>query len=864
MQKKIEKLVSLNVVGTEYMADCQQPVLISIPFKRGAVWKTDNLRLSTWHPSTFPSCLKETGYWSDGSVKWATLRTITDSRESVPSKLVLRPDEAIATSPSLRTVETGSNIRIQDRDMVYEFNTRNKQIFPNIYVGKEELWRGENFSINFVSSDSQRLDFEWSSFDLEEQSEVSVLAVVSGEVVVSRSKKIRVSFHFEIIYGGWLKLGVRLHNPHRAKHKGGFWDLGDEGSIKLHEFSIEIPFGKNDNIRYRAESNQDWKEVRSANTKIFQSSSGGDNWNSINHIDASGNVGHSFKGYRIQDNYGEMYQGKRANPLIWVSAETGINWGLTVAQYWQNFPKCLEFKESSLNLGLFPSEHEAGFELQGGERKHHEIVFSFSGDDHTLDWVDKAVTLNVSKSQLVESQCLSYIGKNNEFYDGLISKSLCYEQGFIAKREIIDEYGWRNFGEIFADHESLYRGSSEPFISHYNNQYDPIYGFGRQFLLTGDVRWFRLMHDLVRHVLDIDIYRTDEDRGESNNGLFWHTDHYRNAHTCTHRTYSVVHAQCGSNGGGPASEHCYTSGLYLYYQLTGEEEARETVLKLADWIRNYHEGSGSVLEYLKNLVTFQRRKFISICKRERIFKYKYEFGRGTGNYIRALLDSFEATNEKHYIFETENIIMSTFSCNDDLTVRDLFNIETTWFYTIFLQEIVRYLDLKRQLNEMDSSFEYARAGLLHYADWMVEHETPYLDRSEDLEFPNDTWVAQDIRKANVLFAAYKYSVDKRDRFIVKSRFFRDYVLQTLTESDTLHFARIQSVLLQNHGPSSFMDDQSEPYEGLSTLPDNNAHQDEYFYTLPSFLLSEAKQLIQCLSQFSLSREVAWVKARVGR
>ena len=81
---------------------------------------------------------------------------------------------------------------------------------------------------------------------------------------------------------------------------------------------------------------------------------------------------------------------------------------------------------------------------------------------------------------------------------------------------------------------------------------------------SGDVRWYQLMRDLARHVIDIDIYHTQEDRPAYNGGLFWHTDHYTDAATATHRSYSRANrdTQGGSRyGGGPSNEHNYTTGL---------------------------------------------------------------------------------------------------------------------------------------------------------------------------------------------------------------------------------------------------------------------------------------------------------------
>src|SRR5262249_1449394 len=141
-----------------------------------------------------------------------------------------------------------------------------------------------------------------------------------------------------------------------------------------------------------------------------------------------------------------------------------------------------------------------------------------------------------------------------------------------ARREVIDEYGWRNFGDFYADHEAAYCPDPPPVVSHYNNQYDVIYGTLLQYLRTGDGRWFELADPLARHVLEIDIYHTTQDRALYSGGLFWHTEHYRDAATGTHRGFSAAKARPGQPaGGGPCAEHNYTTGLLHYYYLTGEK-----------------------------------------------------------------------------------------------------------------------------------------------------------------------------------------------------------------------------------------------------------------------------------------------------
>src|SRR5207249_3752466 len=124
-----------------------------------------------------------------------------------------------------------------------------------------------------------------------------------------------------------------------------------------------------------------------------------------------------------------------------------------------------------------------------------------------------------------------------------------------------------------------YQGPA-PVVSHYNNQYDFVLGTLLHYLRTGDPAWFDLGDPLARHVIDIDIYHTERDKAAYNGGLFWFTDHYRTAQTCTHRTYSRGNCRPGdrSYGGGPASAHNFTTGLLHYHYLTGDPGARAAVL----------------------------------------------------------------------------------------------------------------------------------------------------------------------------------------------------------------------------------------------------------------------------------------------
>jgi hypothetical protein len=109
---------------------------------------------------------------------------------------------------------------------------------------------------------------------------------------------------------------------------------------------------------------------------------------------------------------------------------------------------------------------------------------------------------------------------------------------------------------------------------------------------------------------------------------------------------------------------------------------------------------------------------------------------------------------------------------------------------MFLQSLGRYLDYKIELGQLDAAYAYGRASLLHYARWMAGHERPYLERPEILEYPNETWAAQDMRKSEVFrYAARHATGGEHDRFRERAAFFFHDCVKRLSAFPTRTLAR---------------------------------------------------------------------------
>lgn len=845
---------------------------LGVPFAEGLVQNCDGFAVVTPDGVRVPAAVRATANWPGGTVKWGLVKFLCTNISAENSGYLLvnnsNAQSALDSCSGFSVERTNEAILINDDTTEYRFPVTAEQVFPIVSVAKKQVWSAGDSNLRLFDETGQQLAVKKISTELVQHDSVSALVDVVALVESAKNTTLNMLFRFEVIRGQVLSLTTEVHNPNRANHPDGIWDLGDSNSFRFKEISLLFNRRDTDRIDLRPEPGVDSVTLDSDNTAtLFQASSGGENWDSPTHVNAQGISCNQFCGYTLELDQKAPISGKRASPVVRFQREEQVGFVIKLREFWQNFPKSLVLTEKQFAIGLFPAEHTDGYELQGGERKRHEIVFSFTSDNDALNWLGSSSTIKAEPNVVEQAGVLLNTAAGTfEPYDRLISVSLSDSKGLFAKRENQDEYGWRHYGDVVADHETLYHDSDEIFVSHYNNQYDAIYGFARQYLLTSDPRWFQLMDDLARHVLDIDIYRTTKDRAEYNHGLFWHTDHYLQAFTCSHRTYSKGHyteGWSGNKGGGPGPEHCYTTGLKLYYHITGNEDAREAVLGLASWIRYYYEGTGTLVERCKRLLSRDRHDLIAVLKGHQVFRYRYSFDRGVGNYIRALLDSYDLTLDETYLLQTEAIIMNTFGSRDDFSLRNLDDVEFTWFYTVFLQEVIRYLDLKRDTGSFDDAFCYARDALLHYAHWMAVHETPALESTKPLEFANDTWIAQDIRKANILYSAYRYETENRQPLLSRAREFRDYVTDKLAKSETLHFARIQIILLQNHGPSALMDSPVEPYDGLLNLQMKESSDRQCFHTRASFFVYLLSSIWQDVKKFSLTREISWIKTRLG-
>jgi len=738
--------------------------------------------------------------WGDGSARWALLDWLADAPGERAATRVEIGEGAPAAPGGPRVEvreEAGGACVVETGAATFRLAHAGRFPFESVEVGGAPAIDAARSGLRVEDGAGRTFEATPRAVTVEERGPIRACIRVAGDLASPGAPPLcRFLARLHFVAGSpVVRFHLTLHNPRRAQHPGGLWDLGDPGSILLKDASLVVagPGGEGPpDLRFSAEAEAPFERAE-ASFEVYQDSSGGEAWKSRNHLNRRREIPLAFRGYRIRAGGAER-TGLRATPIAtWERGGRAL--AIAVEEFWQNFPKSLEADAAGVTLRLFPKHSLDLHELQGGEQKTHVFHVAFGHDAiarEPLEWARRPLVPRLDPAWTCATGAVTDLLPREEcatpVYEALVGAALDGDDTFERKREVVDEYGWRHFGDIWGDHEAVFHEGPEPLLSHYNNQYDPLLGMALQHLRSGDPRWWIHMRQSAAHTIDIDTYHTDEDKAAYNHGLFWHTVHYVDADIATHRSYPSAGKVCG---GGPANEQMYSTGLLHHFLLTGDELSREIVLAYARFALDIDDGSRTIFRWLDRGPT-------GLASQTGNPLY-HGPGRGPGNLIGVLVDAHRLTGEARWLAKAEELIRRCTHPRTDIAALTLHDAERRWYYTVYLQALAKYLEHKAELGLLDGMYAYGRATLLHFARWMAAHEYPTLDKPEVLEFPTETWAAQDMRKSEVLCAAAKHaSGEERARFLERGAFFFRYSTTTLTGMKTRTLCR-PVVLLMSFG-----------------------------------------------------------------
>ena len=820
--KQTVPMVPIRVHADESFRRLREPVFCGLPWPRHAVRSSSQFRLvglSGQHELLQSTVLDR---WPDGSVRWCLFDFFATPSDADGYRI-----EVVSESGAV-VDENGPQI-LPVAGRLEEFDTEALRLRMG---GNSSAGHGLFCSLHSTKSAAPVELTIGLRFDHKGAAGPRIYPKIRVRNIERGSVRSRVHFESNLLPGELLAFGhvdlytgspvvrvqITLRNTRAASHPGGTWDLGNKGSVLIRDFTISVrlpPATGPATIRCSVERGAPFLH-HDREVEVDQDSSGGENWKHHTHLNRDRVVPHRFQGYRVTSD-GKAQEGLRATPIVTVE-RAGQFVGITTPHFWENFPKSIAADENGITFALFPPQSAAAHELQGGEQKTHVFYVACGKDEVTeepLAWCRSPLIAHADHEWYVSAEAVPYLtpaaGDANAAYLGLAELPVEGPDTFFTKRERIDEYGWRNFGEVYADHEAVYHRGSERLVSHYNNQFDVINGCIVQFLRSADMRWWELFVTAADHMCDIDMYHTNGDKQAYNGGLFPFTFHYADADTSTHRGYprvlqSAARVTFGRDfetlgttgevlkqvtarglGGGPSASHVYNQGVMLAYFLTGNPLYLETAIGLAEFVVNI-DAPRAILRCLSS-------EYSGSATTSGTGDY-HGPGRASGNSILALLVGHRLTGRREFLDKAEQIIRRASHPNQDIDSLDLLNAELRWFYVMHLQALGHYLDYKLELGELDNMYAYARLTLLHFAQWMASHERPFLDQLDRLQYPTETWPAQDMRKVEAFqFAAKHAHGSEKAQFLERAEWFFRYVERALSEFSTRSLCRPVNLMM---------------------------------------------------------------------
>ncbi len=306
------------IIDSPRATAAKQPTTIGIPFPKGMLFEPDRLLLCD--PCEQPVELQTTvlARWSDHSIRWLLFDFILGPTHqgSTIWPLVVRDGEMqeqvrpeaqldIEEVEQGLLVRTGSATFTLDRDIFVPIVRAELDGLPVV-----DATRTKTVLVNAGGGFWRPLI---ERHEIESRGPVRASVRFEGAFEGRRRERCRFFARLSFFSGlSVVRVDLTLHNPRRARHRGGLWDLGDAGSTYFRDLSLQLGLSGPGHCRihWNEEVDGPVQATDAESFEIYQDSSGGENWQSRNHVNRFGKIPCRFRGYRVT-NVGKMSFGLR-------------------------------------------------------------------------------------------------------------------------------------------------------------------------------------------------------------------------------------------------------------------------------------------------------------------------------------------------------------------------------------------------------------------------------------------------------------------------------------------------------------------------------------------------------------------------
>ncbi len=310
----------------------KQPVRIGVPLSRGQLFDSTEIGVINHMRTWIPSQARALSWWPDRSIKWLLIDFLTDLQANervgftLASKSQHEAQVVIADQLSALSWEENAEALVVSTGVAtFSIPKTVFAPFSSIRIGEVEVLAESGSVTQLLDHTGKQYHPVIERWRSEQPGPWRASWLAEGSFQANSAKsplrfKARLTFFAGI---GCVCIEFLLRNAQAAIHSGGLWDLGDPGSFFFSDLSIELQLDKPvEQLKWYSEIPGEMHSAPADTWNLYQDSSGGENWNSPNHIDCAGELSVGFCGYRVES-YQDgktipLAEGQRATPALHV------------------------------------------------------------------------------------------------------------------------------------------------------------------------------------------------------------------------------------------------------------------------------------------------------------------------------------------------------------------------------------------------------------------------------------------------------------------------------------------------------------------------------------------------------------------
>ena len=551
----------LTLEASAQIPDIGAPVICGLPLPQGRVRDLKELSLLgpsgpvAWQPEPLTT-------WSDGSLRWVRANLVVPGGTNPGTRYELRrertapvPDHSVRVSREGNVVSLDNGVLTltmgQSRDRLVDTLTRNGADAPQCdrLTGLVE-WRDPSGATRLLTA-------RWEHLQILRAGPVRATAELRGHLTDGETVLGPFVFRADLFAGSpFLRATYRIFNG---------------GDATAHLTLVRLAAG-----RHQTPRNTVADGVPPRSTAAYSHPTEG---HRLVDSDALDLVQPTADTFAIIDSPNPQTRGRETQTGPgrldgWIAACDAAGWiAASVRHFYQQFPKRLALTPEELRLDLFAATGDIpAYECRPGEAKRHEIWLAVGVGALETESLAASVAAFQRPPRLFHpewfcaTQGLGYASPHTGEFQG-VADHMAKVYGNVAPAKIGELFGFRDFGDGYYKQETP---------SYRNNYYDVMRGLFAEYMMSGDGRWFDRGEEATLHFMDIDQIHTCSGRpGQAGANSSVYTPHHNDAPGI----WSAMLRPAG--------------GLLTYWRLSGDEDAREAALLLADYIVRTNAGIGS-------------------------------------------------------------------------------------------------------------------------------------------------------------------------------------------------------------------------------------------------------------------------------